>query len=674
MADDAGGAAAAAASMDFPNYQVRLVVGGTWRVAHGAGAQTAAQARAHILAASQGCTRGGAPAGATARPARAQATPRCRQAGPPGRRAAAARGAASFAPRAAAQRSSTPTLSPPRRPTASTAPPPLQKELARCSEFLEGYRSPPLTKEDREGEATYVEKVEAVRRRDLVGFDIALDDVLLTPGGPDFVRDIQNNARRYAELFSQAIDKLTPPPSGDELSATSDIHDVLMSHRLQMIRTKLLEKNPDANPEDMDLRDRFPPSLFRRYEVRFLPLSREAVLPLREVRADQLGRLVTIKAIVIRASDIKPLVTVATYTWCVAWRPGGWCRGGAGVRSACSSERVTASEYCPSLGPLVFAPRCPHARSDECGEEIYQPVNGKSFMPISECRGEVCRANKSAGKVVMQTRGSKFVKYQELRVQELPEQVPVGHIPRSMTIIARGEATRECIPGDICDVTGIFLPTPYTGFQAMRAGLTADTYLEAHHVSSSGGGVAAATGVRGRSARRVVLKPRRHSSHCDLSHRPLPPAAWLLQIVKLKKTQEQHLDQALEDAIRAMADGDPYNTLSRSIAPEIYGHEDAKKALLLQLVGGVTQTQADGMKTRGDINICMMGDPGVAKSQLLKHIHKIAPRAVYTTGKGSSGVGLTAAVVKDPMTGELMLEGAWLPPGGGGEARARELD
>lgn len=122
------------------------------------------------------------------------------------------------------------------------------------------------------------------------------------------------------------------------------------------------------------------------------------------------------------------------------------------------------------------------ARSDECGEEIYQPVNGKTFMPISVCQGEVCRLNKSDGKVVMQTRGSKFVKYQELRVQELPEQVPVGHIPRSMTVIARGEATRECIPGDICDVTGIFLPTPYTGFQAMRAGLTADTYLEAHHV------------------------------------------------------------------------------------------------------------------------------------------------------------------------------------------------
>lgn len=85
-----------------------------------------------------------------------------------------------------------------------------------------------------------------------------------------------------------------------------------------------------------------------------------------------------------------------------------------------------------------------------------------------------------------------------------------------------------------------------------------------------------------------------------------------------------------------------------------------KKALLLQLVGGVTNVQKDGMKTRGDINICLMGDPGVAKSQLLKHIARSAPRAVYTTGKGSSGVGLTAAVIRDPVTQELALEGGAL--------------
>jgi DNA replication licensing factor MCM7 len=107
-------------------------------------------------------------------------------------------------------------------------------------------------------------------------------------------------------------------------------------------------------------------------------------------------------------------------------------------------------------------------------------------------------------------------------------------------------------------------------------------------------------------------------------------------------------------------DSNPYTKLALSIAPEIYGHEDVKKALLLQMVGGVSKQMQDGMRIRGDINILLMGDPGVAKSQLLKYVSIIAPRGIYTTGKGSSGVGLTAAVIKDNATGDLTLEGGAL--------------
>lgn len=114
-----------------------------------------------------------------------------------------------------------------------------------------------------------------------------------------------------------------------------------------------------------------------------------------------------------------------------------------------------------------------------------------------------------------------------------------------------------------------------------------------------------------------------------------------------------------QDELNELAQDDFYTRLASSIAPEIYGHLDVKKALLLLLVGGVDK-RPDGMKIRGNINICLMGDPGVAKSQLLGYINRLAARGQYTTGRGSSGVGLTAAVLKDPLTGEMTLEGGAL--------------
>ncbi|VDQ14205.1 unnamed protein product, partial [Trichobilharzia regenti] len=100
--------------------------------------------------------------------------------------------------------------------------------------------------------------------------------------------------------------------------------------------------------------------------------------------------------------------------------------------------------------------------------------------------------------------------------------------------------------------------------------------------------------------------------------------------------------------------------MAQSLAPEIYGHEDVKKALLLLLVGGVELAPKEGLRIRGNLNICLMGDPGVAKSQLLGFVDRLSPRSQYTTGRGSSGVGLTASVMKDPLTGEMTLEGGAL--------------
>src|SRR5437764_1978164 len=182
-----------------------------------------------------------------------------------------------------------------------------------------------------------------------------------------------------------------------------------------------------------------------------------------------------------------------------------------------------------------------------------------------------------------------------------------------MTIFLHGTLTRSMNPGDIVSVSGIFQATPHQGYRGTTSLLT-DVYLEGQYIQQ--------------------LKK---------------------QYDKMVTTPE--ISEKIQEHAQ---DPEVYTKLSKSIAPEIYGHLDVKKALLLLLVGGVTKIMGDGMRIRGDLNICLMGDPGVAKSQLLKFISKVAPRGVYTTGRGSSGVGLTAAVMRDPVTDEMVLEGGAL--------------
>ena len=332
----------------------------------------------------------------------------------------------------------------------------------------------------------------------------------------------------------------------------------------------------------------FPAELTRRYTLTFKPVTpsgssserNQKALAVRNVRGEHLGHLITVRGITTRVSDVKPAIQVNAYT------------------------------------------------CDRCGSEIFQPITTKQFTPMQECPSPECKRNNSKGQLFLSTRASKFLPFQEVKIQEMADQVPVGHIPRTLTIHCHGTLTRQINPGDVVDVAGIFLPTPYTGFKAIRAGLLTDTYLEAQYVN------------------------QHKKAYDDL----VIDARTFRRIEQYKSS------------------GHMYEYLSRSIAPEIYGHLDVKKALLLLLIGGVTKEIGDGMKIRGDINICLMGDPGVAKSQLLKYITKVAPRGVYTTGRGSSGVGLTAAVMRDPVTDEMVLEGGALVLADNGIACIDEFD
>lgn len=262
-------------------------------------------------------------------------------------------------------------------------------------------------------------------------------------------------------------------------------------------------------------------------------------------------------------------------------------------------------------------------------------------MPNQECKVNNCKN----GILMMETRASKFIKFQEIKLQELSSQVPMGHIPRTISIQMHGELTRKCSPGDIVTVNAIFLPEANQGFKAIRFGLVADTFL------------------LGQS-----LKQQKKSySNFKQSNTTSSSSSFFTysnDSEELSYTAFFDLPFETQAMIKSFLESDDvssrYERLAKSIAPEIFGLEDVKKSLLLQMVGGVTHKMEDGMRIRGDINICLMGDPGVAKSQLLKHISTIAPRAVYTSGKGSTGVGLTAAVLRDPNTKEFVLEGGSL--------------
>jgi len=119
---------------------------------------------------------------------------------------------------------------------------------------------------------------------------------------------------------------------------------------------------------------------------------------------------------------------------------------------------------------------------------------------------------------------------------------------------------------------------------------------------------------------------------------------------------------------------DLYEVFANCIAPSIYGNKDIKKAIACLLMGGSKKILPDGMKLRGDINVLLLGDPGTAKSQLLKFVEKVAPIAIYTSGKGSSAAGLTASVQRDHNTREFYLEGGAMVLADGGVVCIDEFD
>ncbi|XP_062324281.1 DNA replication licensing factor MCM3 [Osmerus eperlanus] len=199
--------------------------------------------------------------------------------------------------------------------------------------------------------------------------------------------------------------------------------------------------------------------------------------------------------------------------------------------------------------------------------------------------------------------------HQTVTVQEMPEKAPAGQLPRSLDIILDNDLVDVAKPGDRVQVVGTYRCLP-----SKKGGYTSGTF-------------------------RTIMIACQVKQMCkEVS--PFFSADDVSKIKNFSKSRSK----------------DVFDQLARSLAPSIHGHEYIKKAILCMLLGGVEKVLENGSRIRGDINILLIGDPSVAKSQLLRYVLQTAPRAIATTGRGSSGVGLTAAVTTDQETGERRLE------------------
>ncbi|KAI9744168.1 MAG: minichromosome maintenance protein 5 [Claussenomyces sp. TS43310] len=314
-------------------------------------------------------------------------------------------------------------------------------------------------------------------------------------------------------------------------------------------------------------------------------------LSIRDLDALRISRLVRVPGIVIGASVLSSKATTL-HIQCRNCQYSQMLHVSGGFAGA-------------SLPRVCGRPKVPGEFSDRCPMDPYVVVHEK------------CQ----------------FVDQQILKLQEAPDQVPVGELPRHVLISADRYLTNRVVPGSRCTIMGIF-----SIFQTK---------------ASKGSSTTSAVAIRTPYLRAVGI-------YSDVDHTAKGNAIF----------SEEEEQEFLEMSRRP----DLYTVFANCIAPSIYGNADIKKAIACLLLGGSKKILPDGMKLRGDINVLLLGDPGTAKSQLLKFVEKASPIAIYTSGKGSSAAGLTASVQRDQSTREFYLEGGAMVLADGGVVCIDEFD
>ncbi|XP_049849301.1 DNA replication licensing factor mcm-5-like [Schistocerca gregaria] len=297
----------------------------------------------------------------------------------------------------------------------------------------------------------------------------------------------------------------------------------------------------------------------------------------------------------------------------------------------CVSGIVVSSSRIQAKASLIRA-QCRY-----CGDVQTLPVpTGFGHVELPR----TCKASDSKGPdeakcpatpYVIQPEMTKYIDLQILKLQETPEKIPSGEMPRHAQLVAERALVGRVVPGMRVVLVGVSsLYMSYRNDQGVKETSVRYPYIKVLGFTVDAEGV-------GRTSNRF--------------------------------TEEEVTE------FKAMAKRpDIYPFIVSKIAPVIYGHDDIKRALACQMFGGCRKIFPDGMKLRGDINILLLGDPGTAKSQLLKFVERAAPIGVYTSGKGSSAAGLTASVIRDPKSREFYLEGGAMVLADGGIVCIDEFD
>lgn len=226
-----------------------------------------------------------------------------------------------------------------------------------------------------------------------------------------------------------------------------------------------------------------------------------------------------------------------------------------------------------------------------------------------------------------------YIDQQVLKIQETPELIPTGEIPRSYLVTCDRNLVDLVTPGSRVRITGIFT-----------------TVNKRPEQEKKGNGAIA---IKMSYVRALAIEVEKGATGKFVPHLSI-------------EEEEKFIKYSKDPLI--------YDKISKSIGSAIYGHQEIKKAIACLLFGGSSKRLPDGMKLRGDINVLLLGDPSTAKSQFLKFVERVAPISIYTSGKGSSAAGLTASVIKDATTGEFQLEGGAMVLADGGVVCIDEFD